>query len=239
MLQNSVNGQQFHNEIFVVVPAYNEEKTVAHVLKELCEMGYYMSVVDDGSQDGTYDILKDIQSQYPSQILIYRHLINRGLGAALETGMEASLKNGAQYIVTFDADGQHDALDIDGVCKPLIDNKADVVIGSRNFKDMPLSRNLGNYLMNFLTLIFYGIYVSDSQSGLRAFTAKSASIINVNSRGYGVSSEIVSEIKKNNLKLEEVPIKTIYTSYALSKGTNTSVGLKILAKMIIDIFKKL
>jgi hypothetical protein len=93
--------------------------------------------------------------------------------------------------------------------------------------------------MNFLTLIFYGIYVKDSQSGLRAFTAKSTRVLNLNSRGYGVSSEIVSEIKKNNLKLKEVPIQTIYNSYALSKGTNTSVGLKILAKMFIDIFKKL
>ncbi|HSO25170.1 MAG TPA: glycosyltransferase family 2 protein [Methanobacteriaceae archaeon] len=240
MVKNSSSEQLSRNTgVFILVPAYNEEKTVAEVLKELCEMGYKVILVDDGSQDETYNIVNALQADYPSRIFIYRHVINRGLGAALKTGMEASLKNGAEFIVTFDADGQHDVEDIEGVCHPLIEKKADVVIGSRNFKDMPLSRNLGNYLMNFLTLIFYGIYVKDSQSGLRAFTAKSTRVLNLNSRGYGVSSEIVSEIKKNNLKLKEVPIKTIYNSYALSKGTNTSVGLKILAKMFIDIFKKL
>lgn len=240
MMKNSSSEQlSAHNGVFILVPAYNEEKTVAKVIKELCEMGYKIILVDDGSQDETYNIVNSMKEKYPSKIFIYRHVINRGLGAALKTGMEASLKNGAELIVTFDADGQHDVQDIAGVCQPLIKKEADVVIGSRNFKDMPLSRNLGNYLMNFLTLIFYGIYVNDSQSGLRAFTAESSSLLDLNSRGYGVSSEIVSEIKKNNLKLKEVPIRTIYNSYALSKGTNTSVGLKILAKMFIDIFKKL
>jgi glycosyltransferase involved in cell wall biosynthesis len=238
MQNQSFEPNKSNKELFVVVPAYNEERTVAKVVSELCEMAYMVVVVDDGSYDKTFSILEILQKKYPKQIFIYSHAINRGLGAALKTGLEASLRKGAKYMITFDADGQHDALDIDGVSRPLIENKADVVIGSRNFSDMPLSRNMGNYLMNFLTLIFYRVYVKDSQSGLRAFTAKSASMMDFNSRGYGVSSEIVSEIKKNNLKLAEVPIKTIYTSYALSKGTNTSVGLKILAKMVIDIFKK-
>lgn len=239
MVKNSSSKESRHNSVFILVPAYNEEKTVARVLKEVFERDYKVILVDDGSRDDTYNIVKSLQREYPSRLFIYRHIINRGLGAALKTGMEACLKNGAEVIVTFDADGQHDVEDITGVSEPLIEKKADVVIGSRNFNDMPLSRNLGNYLMNFLTLIFYGIYVKDSQSGLRAFTAESTRVLTLNSRGYGVSSEIVSEIKKNKLKLKEVPIKTIYNSYALSKGTNTSVGLKILAKMFIDIFKKL
>lgn len=225
-------------KIFIIVPAYNEEKTVKSVISKLCEMGYNVLMIDDGSQDETYSIGKSIQQTYPQQVLIYKHVINRGLGAALKTGMEAAAINGAKFMVTFDADGQHDPGDIENVCKPLIKGEADVVIGKRNFKDMPLSRNLGNYIMNIITLIFYGIYVNDSQSGLRAFTVDSTKILELHSRGYGVSSEIISEIKKNNFKLKEVPIKTIYNDYALSKGTNTSVGLKILFKMIMDILKK-
>jgi glycosyltransferase involved in cell wall biosynthesis len=238
MLINSAVGKLPQNKIFLVVPAYNEEKTVAFVLEDLCQRSFNVVLVDDGSRDGTYDIVKDMQNKYPNHIFIYRHVINRGLGAALKTGIAAALKNGAEYIVTFDADGQHDPHDIETVCEPLINKDADVVIGSRNFSDMPLSRNWGNYLMNTLTMIFYGIYVNDSQSGLRAFNANSARLLKLNYHGYGVSSEIISEIKKNNLNLKEVPIKTIYTSYTLEKGTNTSVGLKILFKMIIDIFKK-
>ncbi|MCK9152411.1 glycosyltransferase family 2 protein [Methanobacterium alcaliphilum] len=225
-------------KIFIIVPAYNEEKTVKSVIKELCEMGYKVLLIDDGSQDKTYSLGKSMQNEYSDQILIYQHVINRGLGAALKTGMDAAAINGADFIVTFDADGQHDHKDIENICKPLITGEADVVIGKRNFKDMPITRNLGNYGMNIITMIFYGIYVNDSQSGLRGFTVSSTKLLKLHSRGYGVSSEIISEVKKNNLKLKEVPIKTIYTDYTISKGTNTTVALKILFKMIMDILKK-
>jgi len=132
---------------------------------------------------------------------------------------------------------RHNPDDIIPVCKPIMEKRADIVIGTRNFNEMPASKKFGNTVMNIITRIFYGIHVNDSQSGLRAFNRKAAKVLDINSRGYGVSSEIIGEIKKYNLKVEEVEIETIYTDYSMSKGTNLIVGLKILAKLIIGILK--
>jgi UDP-N-acetylglucosamine---dolichyl-phosphate N-acetylglucosaminyltransferase len=221
---------------FVVVPAYNEEKTVENVLEDLLKMGFDFVVVDDGSSDETNKIVTRIIKE-KKQGLLCKHLLNRGLGAAIKTGIEAALAQGADIIVTFDADGQHDPDDINTVIMPIIKNEADVAVGKRDFKEMPSSKKYGNQIMNFITLIFYGIRVSDSQSGLRAFNRKAAQSIIINARDYGVSSEIIGEVKRHQLKLEEVPMKTIYTDYTMKKGTNLYEGLKILTKLILNIFK--
>lgn len=224
-------------DITIIVPAYNEEKTILQVLDELKDRGYTVIVVDDGSTDSTPKLLRRFKDD--DRIHVYTHIINRGLGAALRTGIEAALLRGSSYIVTFDADGQHDPDDIENVCRPLIEDRADVVIGQRNFNEMPFSRNIGNFIMNIITLIFYRVWFPDSQSGLRGFTRKAAQRIKIKDRGYGVSSEIISEVKKNGLRLKGVPIKTIYTPQTISKGTNVTVGIKILLKLIINILKKL
>ncbi len=223
-------------KIFVVVPAYNEEKTIAKVLLELFDMGFEIVVVDDGSKDNTYSIVSNIIKQKKKGTLC-KHLLNRGLGGALKTGIEAALIEDPDVIVTFDADGQHDPHDILKVSKPILDDEADVVVGKRNFGDMPSSKKFGNTVMNLITLVFYGINVADSQSGLRAFNRKAAEEIVINARDYGVSSEIIGETKKQNLRLMEVPIKTIYTDYSMTKGTNTREGLKILLKLIMNMLK--
>jgi len=239
-VQNKTNKDNYNkdaNGIFVVVPAFNEEKTVGPILEEIASLNYKIIFVDDGSKDITYEIAKNFKTKYPNNIFIYQHIINRGLGAALKTGMSGAIKHGAKHVVTFDADGQHAIEDIAKVCKPLKDGDADVVIGSRPFEDMPLSKNFVNSVMNLMTYVFYKTKVKDSQSGLRAFKAELIPKLQVLSRGYGVSSEFIREIKRNHLKLDEVPIKTIYTPETQVKGTNTIVGLKILFKMIIDLFR--
>ena len=223
--------------VYVVVPAYNEEKTVSQVIEEIAKRGYHVVLVNDGSSDNTLENTKKSQKKYPNQIIIVSHIINRGLGAALNTGIADALKHKAKYIVTFDADGQHEVNDIQKVCKPLQEQKAEAVIGARPFEDMPLSKNFANTMMNLLTRVFYRVKVRDSQSGLRAFTANAASKINVVSQGYAVSSEFIKEIKDNNLKLEEVTITTIYTDETAQKGTNVFVGIKIMLKMIFDMFR--
>ncbi|MFZ0441816.1 MAG: glycosyltransferase family 2 protein [Methanobacterium sp.] len=223
-------------KIFVVVPAYNEEKTIAKVIEDLMKMGLEIVVVDDGSNDDTYNIVESIIKE-KKHVLLLRHLLNRGLGAALRTGIEAALMEDPDVVVTFDADGQHDPQDILNVSRPIVNGEADVVIGERNFKEMPSSKKFGNEVMNIITMMFYGIKVKDSQSGLRAFNKKAAETIIINARDYGVSSEIIGEVKRHELKLKEVPIKTIYTDYSMTKGTNTSEGLKILARLIMNILK--
>ncbi len=224
-------------DIYVVIPAYNESKTIKDVLEELKDKNLKIIVIDDGSSDETYEIAEDsIINSYNESI--YRHVLNRGLGAALKTGIEAAIAKEADIIVTFDADGQHDPEDIIKVCKPITEGKADFVIGTRDFSKMPASKKFGNNVMNIITRVFYGIHVNDSQSGLRAFNIKAAQVLDIHSRGYGVSSEIIGEIKNHDLKIEEVPIKTIYTDYSMSKGTGLNIGLKILFKLIMNVIRK-
>jgi len=223
--------------VFIVVPAFNEEKTVGTIIEEIAALGYKVILVDDGSGDNTFEIAKNSKLKYPDNIFIYQHVINRGLGAALKTGMTGAIRHGAKYVITFDADGQHAVEDIAKVCKPLKNSDAEVVIGSRPFEDMPMTKNFANTVMNLLTHIFYRTKVKDSQSGLRAFKAEFIPKLNIISRGYGVSSEFIREIRRNHLKLDEVTITTIYTPETQDKGTNAIVGLKILFKMLIDIFR--
>ena len=230
-------NSEITKDVYLVVPAFNEEKTVSQIIEGIAEKGYNVILVNDGSKDKTLELAIESKRKYPNQIFVVSHVINRGLGAALKTGMVLALEKGAKYIVTFDADGQHEIGDIPLVCKPLVDGEADVVIGARPFEDMPLSKSFANYIMNTLTLIFYGRNVKDSQSGLRAFTAHAADVINIVSRGYGVSSEFIKEISDKDLKLEEVTITTIYTLETQNKGTDAIVGLRILTKMVIDLFR--
>jgi UDP-N-acetylglucosamine---dolichyl-phosphate N-acetylglucosaminyltransferase len=224
-------------KIWIIIPAYNEENIIGDVLKKLFSMGLYLVIIDDGSHDKTYQVTSEIIKHYPGRGYLYRHPINRGLGATLKTGIEAALNKDADIMVTFDADGQHNPQDIIPVCQPIIEGRVDVVIGMRNFNEMPLRKKLGNQIMNLITRIFYGAQVNDSQSGLRAFNRKAAIALDIESREYGVSSEIIREIKHKELEMTEVPIETIYTDYSLSKGTNLRVGLKILGKMIREILK--
>ena len=98
---------------------------------------------------------------------------------------------------------------------------------------MPIFRKAGNYFFNFATFFLFGVWSSDSQSGMRAFNKKAAENIELFTSGMEVSSEIVKEIRRHNLRVKEVPIRAIYTSYSLSKGQGLSAGLKTLIKLFI------
>ena len=223
------------NDIYVVVPAYNEEEMIGNTLKKLKDEGYKnIIVVDDGSRDNTYNIAKE------EGVIVCKHIINRGLGGALGTGIKCALEYNPKVIITFDADGQHDPRDIEKVAKPILNENYDVIIGSRlmdekEVKNMPKIKRIGNWGLNFLTYLMGGHFITDSQSGLRAFSNKSAKIIieQLKSNKYEVSSEFVVLIKRNNLKFMELPIKTIYTDYSMARGTNVITGFKILVKLII------
>lgn len=228
--------QKHNKDIVMVLPAYNESKTVGKVIEKLLALNLQVVVVDDGSEDDTYKIVKNLLN-HSEQVSLYRHPFNRGVGATLKTGIEAALRKDPKVIVTFDADGQHHSKDIYFVCRPIIEGEADVVIGKRDFNAMPIRKSFGNRIMNIITFVFYGHLVKDSQSGFRAFNRKAALLMELNSTGYGVCSEMVGEVFKHGLILEEIPITTIYSDYSLSKGTDTKIGFKILAKLIRDVFK--
>ncbi|RMF55959.1 glycosyltransferase family 2 protein [Candidatus Woesearchaeota archaeon] len=217
-------------KIFIVIPAYNEEKSVGKVIKCLQKKGYYnIIVVDDGSKDRTFEIASKAGA------ITLRHIINRGLGGALGTGIKAALMEGADIIVTFDADGQHDVNDIKKGVDIIEKNEADVVIGSRllNPKGMPLIRRIGNWGFNVITWLLFGVWSTDSQSGLRFFSRKAAEKIRIRMNRMEASSEIIKEIGRNRLRMKEVPIKAIYTDYSMSRGQSSWNAFRILFKLII------
>jgi len=223
-------------KVITVIPAFNEEKTIGKVLDDVKNYCDNIIVVDDGSVDRTFEIAK----QYGVKVI--RHIINRGLGAALGTGIKVAFLDNADYIITFDADGQHRGEDIPRLVKTAEEGSFDVVIGSRliDSKGMPLTRRLANWTGNFVTYFLFGIWVTDSQSGLRLFNRKSAEVLNLKSNRMEVSSEIIKEIKVNNLKFKEIPIKAIYTDYSLSKPTGQGfiMGLKTLWQLILQKISK-
>jgi len=217
---------------YVILPAYNEETRIQPVIEEIARRGYKMVIVNDGSSDNTLEVIKESQRKYPENIYIYSHIINRGVGVAMQTGFDAVLRYNPKYVVNMDSDGQHSVDDLDNVLKPLITGEAQAVIGVRPLKDMPLSRNIANAIMNLLTRIFYRVDVSDSQTGFRAITREALDKIEINARGYLISSEFIREVNDNKIPFAEVPIETIYTPETQKKGTNVKVAFKILLQMI-------
>ena len=220
------------NATYVVLPAYNEATRIQPVIESIAEKGYNMVVVNDGSSDNTLDVILESKRKYPDKIHVYSLIINRGVGVATQTGFDAVLKYDSKYVVSMDSDGQHSADDLDNVVRPLVTGEAQAVIGVRPLKDMPFSRNFANAVTNLLTRIFYKVNVSDSQTGFRAITKDALKKININARGYLISSEFIREVNDNNIPFAEVPIQTIYTPETQAKGTNVKEAFKILIQMI-------
>lgn len=220
------------NATYVVLPAYNEATRIQPVIESIAEKGYNMVIVNDGSSDNTLEVILESKKKYPNNIHLYSLILNRGVGIATQTGFEAVLKFNPKYIVSMDSDGQHSADDLDNVIEPLVSGRAEAVIGVRPLKDMPKSRNFANNIMNILTRIFYGVNVSDSQTGFRALTIDALNQITINARGYLISSEFIREVNDNKIPFEEVTIQTIYTPETQAKGTDSKVALKILFQMM-------
>jgi len=218
--------------IFIVIPAYNERKTIGKVIGALGAKGYSnIVVVDDGSKDKTCEISKS------KGVFVLQHLINRGQGAALKTGIDFALSKGAEIIVTFDADGQHSVEDIKNLILPIQRGEVDVVLGSRFLNkdlDVPFNRKIllkGSVLIQNL---FYGIKLTDAHNGLRALSRFAAEKINIESDRMAHASEIIGEIKKRKLTFKEIPVEIIYSVYSLKKGHGSfTQALKVFFKMFI------
>lgn len=217
-------------KIFVVVPAYNEEKSIPFVLNDLRKNNYdNIIVVDDGSKDTTTK-----SSQHAGAIVLTHH-VNRGQGAALRTGTEYALSQGADIIVHFDADGQMRAEDIKPVIRPLIKGAADVSFGSRFLEkksSIPFLRKTLLLFGRVFMTAFFGVKTKDPQSGFRALTRKAAQHIEITQRGMAHCSEILEQVHKKQLTFTEVPVTIFYTDYSKQHGQDNMAALKIAAKLI-------
>jgi len=203
----------------IVIPVYNEAQVVGQVINDVRAHGFQnIVVVDDGSADESWAVAS------AHDVLALRLKVNRGKGAAVKTGIMAANLLDADVVVTMDGDGQHDPADIKPLITPILEGKSDVVLGSRLLQreEMPKIKVLANNVGNFFTWLFYGLLVSDSQSGFRAYSRYAALIIDTKADKYEYDSKVIREIKNNRLRFTEVPVHTRYTEY--SKGKKTKQG---------------
>jgi len=217
--------------IYIVIPAFNEEKVIQDVLREIKSAGYEnIVVVDDGGKDGTFAAAKQAGAA------VLRHKLNRGKGAATKTGIEAAKLLGAKIIVTMDGDGQHDPKDIKTLVQPILDGRVEIVLGSRlhDPAGMPWYKIIHNWIGNVITWYLFGLWVRDSQSGFRAYSKFAADSIDTRGDRYEYDSEVLREIYLHKLKFKEVPIKVRYTAYSMGKTQKQGFlnGLVTLYKMI-------
>ncbi len=156
----------------VVIPAYNEGTILNTIVNSLLNKKYKVIVVDDGSKKPS--LKEQLQT---SSIYYLRHKTNLGQGAALQTGFDFAISLHPKYIVSFDADGQHDIKDIEALLQPLQKEEADITLGSRflshNPSQIPLSKKIVLYLARVINFLFTGMLLSDAHNGLRAFTVSS------------------------------------------------------------------
>lgn len=221
-------------KLIIVLPAFNEEKVIGSVLLHLKKaltsfkgLDCQIVVVNDCSTD------KTAQEAEKQNVIVVNHPINRGLGGALFTGFKYAKRKKVDYLVTMDSDGQHDAGDIKKILQPIIEKKADLVIGIRDIKKMPFDRKIITFFSSMLTFLLFGVWFEDTQSGFRAFGRKAIEQISIKTQKMEVSSEFFSEIKKNKLKYAKVPIKVIYTEYSRSKGQSNLNSLNVLVKLVL------
>ncbi len=218
------------DNVWIIVPAYNEGPRLAGTLEGLRPYFPHVAVVDDGSRDDT----RTHALKFPVTLL--RHLINCGQGASLQTGIDFALSQGADYLVTFDADGQHAAEQIERLLEPLRAGRADVALGSRFLGEtvgIPTSRRLVLKLAVWFTRIFSNIRVTDAHNGFRALTAAAARKIRITQSRMAHASEILDQIREHQLRFMEVPVTIHYSSDTLAKGQSSWNALRIVGQLIM------
>ena len=216
--------------IWVVIAAYNEARVIARVVGEVARRGYHVVVVDDGSGDGTAD-------HAATAAAVVRHPVNLGQGAALQTGIDYALHQGADVIVTFDADGQHRASDIERLVAALREAPADFALGSRFLGDaiaLSTARRLLLRAATLFTQFTTGLRLTDTHNGLRAMTRHGAEKIRLRQNRMAHASEILAQIAASGLPYVEVPVRIEYTAYSLAKGQRLGDALAIL----LDLFAR-
>ena len=219
-------------KVFVIIPAYNEGQVIRGVLAPLIESGYSVVVVDDASADDSQTALAGLP------VHCVRHAINLGQGAALQTGMSFAIQQGAQYIIHFDADGQHHPEDVPALLEPLVNGEADIVFGSRfirpeDEKFVPGIKRLALRAGVRINWMMTGIKLTDAHNGFRALNRQAASRIYLRENGYAHASEILAQVRRFKLRYAERPTRIEYTEYSKSKGQSLWNAFNILFDVLI------
>lgn len=209
---------------FIVIPAYNESRSIEKVVRELRAVYPNIVVIDDGSCDATGACAARAGAT------VLRHVINRGQGAALQTGIEYSLAQGADFLVTFDSDGQHCMEDLPALLAPILRGEAEIALGSRflgRVENMPWTRWLLLKGAVWFTRLTSGMRLTDAHNGLRAFSRRAAQQIHITLDRMAHASEIIDQIRASQLAVREVPVTIRYTEYSRAKGQSSLAAVKV------------
>lgn len=225
------------SDIWVVIPAYNEEHVISQVLEELGAYPFKVVVVDDGSSDKT----AIVAAHYP--VVVLRHITNLGQGAALQTALTyAAHSERARFVVTFDADGQHHASDIQPMVDTCRQGNYDIVLGSRfinggQAENMSPLRGAVLQLAILFSRWATGLKLTDTHNGLRAMTRDTAARISLTQNGMAHASEILSRIAELKLSYCEFPVTVTYTDYSKHKGQSLFNSINILWELLLGKMK--
>ena len=196
-------------KIIIGIPAFNEEKNIASIITKLSGIADTIIVCNDGSTDLTSEIAEKMGA------LVINHKKNLGYGGAIRSIFLKAKEINGDVLVTFDADGQHRIQDIENVTNPIINQEADLVIGSRfldeSEKEVPQYRKVGIKVITKITNASIKKQLTDSQSGFRAYSKKIVNELSPSELGMGISTEILIKASSKNFKIVEVPIKILYS----------------------------
>ena len=193
---------------FIVIPAYNEFKTIGAIVRDLRARGFRIVVVDDGSKDHT---IIDA-NKYGAELIV--HSKNVGKGRCIKEGLEYAFENGCDIVVTMDGDGQHDIKEIDKFIDKHKKTGADIVLGNRmnNPKKMPFVRRHTNIFMSFVISLILRRKIEDTQCGYRLLSRRAIEKMNLRTVKYEIESEMLLEAKRHNLTTSSIEIDSIYGS---------------------------
>lgn len=217
-------------QTFVVIPVYNEAAVIAGVLAELVRHFPNVVCVDDGSSDGTW---AELRRHAPHAL---RHLVNRGQGAALQTGTEYALRQGARRIAHFDADGQHRIEDLERMVAAVASGSCDIALGDRfagNRASVPLGRRLVLQAAVLFHRVASGIALNDVHNGLRVFSRAAAEKIEMTADRMAHASELIDLIAQSQLRVRQLPVTIRYTEYSRAKGQRWTGGFRILLHYLV------
>lgn len=229
--------------VCIIIPAYNEAPVLEGVIKDLQKilqkerLAYQIVVINDASSDNTSAVAKR------TGVTVIDHILNSGAGGATATGLQFARKYNFDIAVTVDADGQHLAKDVAKGIKEIHHKDVDLLIGSRLIDTTGMSRMkvLGNRGLSIVTHLFFGVNVTDSQSGLRVFSKGALDKIYWKSNGYEFCSEMLWRAKQQHLKIAEYPIQAVYTDYSKSKGQSNwnaiNIVKSLLRSRLIEVFE--
>jgi glycosyltransferase involved in cell wall biosynthesis len=219
------------DDVAVVIPAFNEGSRISETVHDLSGIFKNVIVVDDGSSDNTFSEA----SQTYARVL--KHPINLGQGAALQTGITKALENkDIQFILTFDADGQHSVDSAVAMIHEIKTSKVEIILGSRflekNAIGMPSKKKIILRLGIAFTRIDSGLKVTDTHNGLRVMNRKFASSLQIKHAGMAHASEILNHIKDVGATWKEFPAQIYYTEYSMRKGQSVLNAVNILTEML-------